>query len=62
MNIFHYLSPSTWFNPAGDIKKTTNELPAKKKAKTTVKKAGKKDVAEKAKKTKKTSKTVAKEK
>ena len=39
MSIFNYLSKSPYFNPAGEIEKTTNELPAKKKATTkTVKK------------------------
>lgn len=36
---------SPWSNPAGEIEKTTNEIPTEKKARTTAKKATKKTTA-----------------
>ena len=42
MGNFNYLGQTPWLNPAGGIEKTTNEIPTKMKAKTTVRKARKK--------------------
>ena len=45
MSNFNYMPTSPWSNPAGEIKKTTNEIPTEKKARTTAKKATKKTTA-----------------
>ena len=38
MSQFNYMGVSPWSNPAGAVKKQTNELPAKQKAATTTEK------------------------